>query len=109
MTPFQIETGAKVPQTTPRKFALLTSLPLGLFGSRWEQLPGYFLGEVWVLDRFHRLKPVVLTDVLANNATPYCNIHFAGEHCSVEFQGYMEGSAAEGIRAPNEVRRDPRA
>jgi hypothetical protein len=21
---------------------------LALFGSRWEQLPGYFLGEVWV-------------------------------------------------------------
>jgi monoamine oxidase len=34
------------------------------------------------------------------------NIHFAGEHCSVEFQGYMEGGAAEGIRAANEVRRD---
>ena len=34
------------------------------------------------------------------------NIHFAGEHCSVQFQGYMEGGAAEGIRAANEVRRD---
>ena len=34
------------------------------------------------------------------------NIHFAGEHCSIEFQGYMEGAAAEGIRAANEVRRD---
>jgi monoamine oxidase len=34
------------------------------------------------------------------------NIHFAGEHCSVEFQGYMEGGATEGIRAANEVRRD---
>jgi monoamine oxidase len=34
------------------------------------------------------------------------NIHFAGEHCSVEFQGYMEGGAAEGIRAANEVRRE---
>jgi monoamine oxidase len=34
------------------------------------------------------------------------NIHFAGEHCSVEFQGYMEGGAAEGIRAAHEVRRD---
>jgi len=35
-------------------------------------------------------------------------VHFAGEHCSVEFQGYMEGGAAEGIRAANEVRRDLR-
>jgi monoamine oxidase len=30
-------------------------------------------------------------------------IHFAGEHCSVNFQGYMEGGAAEGARAALEV------
>jgi monoamine oxidase len=31
------------------------------------------------------------------------NVHFAGEHCSQDFQGYMEGGAAEGARAANEV------
>ncbi len=31
------------------------------------------------------------------------NIHFAGEHCSQDFQGYMEGAAAEGGRAAGEV------
>lgn len=31
------------------------------------------------------------------------NIHFAGEHCSIDFQGYMEGGAAEGQRAAGEV------
>jgi monoamine oxidase len=31
------------------------------------------------------------------------NIHFAGEHCSQDFQGYMEGGASEGVRAANEV------
>jgi monoamine oxidase len=31
------------------------------------------------------------------------SIHFAGEHCSVDFQGYMEGAAAEGRRAGVEV------
>jgi len=30
-------------------------------------------------------------------------IHFAGEHCSVNFQGFMEGGAQEGIRAANEI------
>lgn len=30
-------------------------------------------------------------------------IHFAGEHCSINFQGYMEGGASEGIRAALEV------
>ena len=31
------------------------------------------------------------------------NIHFAGEHCSQDFQGYMEGGAREGARAALEV------
>jgi monoamine oxidase len=30
-------------------------------------------------------------------------IHFAGEHCSTNFQGYMEGGAEEGARAANEI------
>jgi hypothetical protein len=38
--PFQIDTRANGPQTTPRKFAFLTSVALGFFGARWEQLPG---------------------------------------------------------------------
>ena len=31
------------------------------------------------------------------------NVHFAGEHCSIDFQGYMEGGAVEGQRAGAEV------
>jgi monoamine oxidase len=31
------------------------------------------------------------------------NIHFAGEHTSQDFQGYMEGGASEGARAAAEV------
>jgi monoamine oxidase len=34
---------------------------------------------------------------------PQGNISFAGEHCSVEYQGYMEGGAAEGARAAAEI------
>jgi monoamine oxidase len=30
-------------------------------------------------------------------------VHFAGEHCSIEFQGYMEGAAREGVRAAREI------
>jgi monoamine oxidase len=30
-------------------------------------------------------------------------IHFAGEHCSQDFQGYMEGGAREGARAAQEI------
>ena len=33
-------------------------------------------------------------------------IHFAGEHCSVSFQGFMEGAAREGARAALEIVQD---
>jgi monoamine oxidase len=33
-------------------------------------------------------------------------IYFAGEHCSVEFQGFMEGAAREGARAAREIMQD---
>jgi monoamine oxidase len=36
-------------------------------------------------------------------------IHFGGEHCSQNFQGYMEGGAAEGARAANEILTDYKA
>jgi len=32
--------------------------------------------------------------------------HFAGEHCSINFQGFMEGGATEGQRAANEILSD---
>jgi monoamine oxidase len=34
------------------------------------------------------------------------NVHFAGEHCSIDYQGYMEGGATEGQRASLEVLTD---
>ena len=35
--------------------------------------------------------------------------HFAGEHCSLNFQGFMEGGAQEGARAANEILADYKA
>ena len=37
------------------------------------------------------------------------NCHFAGEHCSINFQGYMEGGAQEGERAAGEILADYKA
>ncbi len=33
-------------------------------------------------------------------------IHFAGEHCSIKWQGFMEGGASEGARAAREILQD---
>ena len=35
--------------------------------------------------------------------------HFAGEHCSTNFQGFMEGGAEQGARAANEILTDYKA
>ena len=35
--------------------------------------------------------------------------HFAGEHCSTNFQGFMEGGAEEGARAASEILSDLKA
>jgi monoamine oxidase len=37
------------------------------------------------------------------------NCHFAGEHCSQNFQGFMEGGAEEGERAAQEIISDESA
>ena len=37
------------------------------------------------------------------------NCHFAGEHCSLNFQGFMEGAAEEGRRAAQEILADEKA
>jgi monoamine oxidase len=45
----------------------------------------------------------------ARQPFPDGRCHFAGEHCSQDFQGYMEGGATEGARAANEILSDFKA
>ena len=67
------------------------------------------------VDPVPRPEPALLVRVLARRAVhevqrlrgsaagPRGQIHFAGEHCSQDFQGFMEGGAAEGVRAAKEI------
>jgi len=34
---------------------------------------------------------------------PQGRIHFAGEHCSYNYQGFMEGGAETGLAAANQI------
>ena len=51
-------------------------------------------------------KPGQYTGFSGYEGKPQGNIHFAGEHCSTNFQGFMEGGASEGVRAANEILTD---
>lgn len=55
----------------------------------------------WPVDYCHRYS--------GYEAVRQGNIHFAGEHTSVDFQGFMNGAAAEGERVANAVLDDLRA
>jgi monoamine oxidase len=48
-------------------------------------------------------KPGQYTTFSGYEKLPMGRIHFAGEHCSINFQGFMEGGAGEGQRAANEI------
>ena len=67
--------------------------------SAWPKNP-YSLGaySYWPTDYCHRYA--------GYERMRQGNTHFAGEHCSIDFQGFMEGGAAEGQRAALEVLTD---
>ncbi|MFF4646304.1 flavin monoamine oxidase family protein [Streptomyces sp. NPDC001389] len=64
--------------------------------SAWHRNP-YSLGaySYWPTGYLHRYA--------AYEGTAQGNVHIAGEHCSYDFQGFMEGGATEGERAAREV------
>ncbi|MGW0315373.1 flavin monoamine oxidase family protein [Streptomyces flavidovirens] len=64
--------------------------------SAWHRNP-YALGaySYWPIGYLHRYA--------GYEGTPQGNIHIGGEHCSYDFQGFMEGGATEGERAARQV------
>ncbi|MEW5535097.1 flavin monoamine oxidase family protein, partial [Streptomyces virginiae] len=64
--------------------------------SAWHRNP-YSLGaySYWPTGYLHRYAKY--------EGTAQGNIHLSGEHCSYDFQGFMEGGATEGERAAREV------
>ncbi|MEU5001361.1 NAD(P)/FAD-dependent oxidoreductase [Streptomyces sp. NPDC021622] len=64
--------------------------------SAWHKNP-YALGaySYWPVGYLHRYA--------GYEGTPQGNLHIGGEHCSYDFQGFMEGGATEGERAAREV------
>lgn len=59
------------------------------------------------LNNLPRFEPPGAQDTYRFFGSYYSNaqLHFAGEHTSVDFRGFMEGGAAEGVRAAREVLR----
>lgn len=59
-----------------------------------------------LLGSYACLRPGQYTTIFGSEKLRQGNCHFAGEHCSLLFQGFMEGGAEEGARAAGEIQSD---
>ncbi len=66
----------------------------------------YPTGDPFLLGSYSCWKVGQFTEFSGYEKVRQGPIHFAGEHCSVEFQGFMEGGAREGARAAQEILHD---
>jgi monoamine oxidase len=51
----------------------------------------------WVKGSYSCYKPGQWTTIAGSEGEPVGNLFFAGEHCSYDFQGYMNGAAQSGL------------
>ncbi|MGR8011374.1 flavin monoamine oxidase family protein [Streptomyces hypolithicus] len=103
-TPFATESDPYVRDLAARRSREIEAFFPGTSGkwtgkaqlSAWHRHP-YTLGaySYWPVGYLHRYA--------GYEGTPQGNIHIGGEHCSYDFQGFMEGGATEGERAAREV------
>ena len=59
----------------------------------------------WTKASYTCFRPGQYTTIAGNEMKPVGNIFFAGEHCSYDFQGFMNGGAETGRRAAEEILR----
>lgn len=59
----------------------------------------HWAGEPLSLGSYACYRPGQWTTISGVEAAPVDGLHFAGEHCSARFQGYMNGAAETGRRA----------
>jgi monoamine oxidase len=62
----------------------------------WDRNP-------WSLGSYALIKPGQYTSFYGVEAEPRGHVYFAGEHTSIESQGYLNGGIESGMRAAGEV------
>ena len=66
----------------------------------------YWQGYKWTLGSYSYWKVGQYTKFVGMEAERQGNCHFAGEHTSIDFQGYLNGAVESGERAANEILAD---
>ena len=63
----------------------------------------YWPGNKFSLGSYAAYRPGQWTTIAGAEIAPVGDLYFAGEHCSYDFQGYMNGAAETGRRAAEEI------
>jgi monoamine oxidase len=107
--------GQAVPYSTSvtnRQVARYASQFVSQLDKIWKGIAGQYNGKAILstpftdpnfLCSYSYWKPGQYTGFSGYERMRQGNIHFAGEHCSQDFQGFMEGGASEGVRAAYEI------
>jgi monoamine oxidase len=75
----------------------------GAAGARIGEARFHWPSFEWVKGSYACYKPGQWTSIAGCEGERVGNLHFAGEHTSYDFQGYMEGGAESGGRAAREI------
>jgi monoamine oxidase len=107
--------GASFTQDDPASLHAYATQTLSLLEAFFPGITPYYNGTVtlsapWrnpdLLGSYSCWKVGQYTSVAGLERLRQGNCHFAGEMCSINFQGFMEGGAEEGARAAKEVQND---
>lgn len=79
-----------------RVFPGIAALRIGEALFHWPTYP-------WMKGSYACYRPGQWTTICGAEGERVGNLHFAGEHTSLDFQGYMEGGAESGARAAREI------
>lgn len=63
----------------------------------------FWYGNPWSKGAYTAQRPGQYTQIFGQGAVPEGNVHFAGEHTSVEYYGFLEGAVRSGERAAKAV------
>jgi monoamine oxidase len=97
--------GSGTPVTRARQFLAQLEPVLPGITAKWNGRAtiDHWLGNPWTKGSYSFWKVGQYTRFAGVEREPEGNIHFAGEHTSVDFQGYLNGAVETGQRAAQEL------
>lgn len=97
--------GTGTPRQRARQFLRQLEPVVPAITERWNEKAtvDFWLGHPWTKGSYSYWKVGQYTSFGGIEGRPEGNCHFAGEHTSTDFQGYLNGAVQSGERAASEV------